>query len=70
MTIWPPADPWRPDGTDPEWQLWFAWYPVVIDGVTRWMRWVETRMAPDMPPPHDIGYRQYRLPQADRGCGR
>lgn len=31
MTLYPPSDPPRADGTDPVWLPWFAWYPVTVD---------------------------------------
>lgn len=66
------------DGTDPQWTLWFAWFPVSVDaynvseirrGKMRyrvWLRWVECRLAPDNPPPNDMPRMQFRLPSALR----
>jgi hypothetical protein len=62
------------DGTDAPWERWFAWYPVTIDacqpseirnentGYKVWLRWVDRRIAPDGPPPHDFTHMEYRLP--------
>jgi hypothetical protein len=62
MTIFPPSGygPDAPDGTDPKWTRWFAWYPVKAERWA-WLKWVECRLTPDGPPPNDVQRMQYRL---------
>lgn len=77
MNIFPPDGYACPqDGTDAKWTRWFAWFPVTIDAYDEseirngkmryrvWMCWVECRLSPDGPPPHeDVSIMQFRLPQ-------